>query len=1153
MSDGDNSSLEEIKSYYLNKKIKKKHRKIRSSRNDLAVNTLDLKEKPKKLHLCEFQTSRNVLTYSKENNDNNTINNGNNINFSNFPKSIEKKQSKILARKLTMEKILLCSSERNKKNNNNLYDIYENKLAQSANKEIKSNKILSLQINDHNNSPFNSQLHSLKVKNYSRFRQEKEIAQQIGSLDVLIQSNIDNKNQKKKISNINYPYLSEKNQNTIDNFKRKDSKKKPCRYYPSLKIFNANTERLNLNEERKKNLENEDDELSKKLTINFSPDNRSNKSNNDDKNINNINSYNYKINNINSIFKPTINNVTNKKINDYNTFNKNISSIESDKNFTERKTINSGKKKRYFINLEDSENQKLKKKVQKKFSDPKITCKNGYCSESRKSSIADGNIDNDKLNDSKITIINMKNNTEYFSKTVNKKLNEEIKNKYKLSLLPSNKFLINDEQINEEEKISDKNSDNKENNNNDSKNNSNESYSSNKETTFNCMNYEESESTIKINKKIHTNNRNDINNKNDENKKINNNSNRKFSNEDNEKRKTSENSILDFLKENISEVKDKSWNTKSDDENVFYKKKLSKIKSQLKKMVKESYVFNTCEKEIKNNFLQSDVIEKITKKKTESFGLIFLEEEQTDKLIHEKLLSIEKNKPLKEVLKIKINDTNLFNMVKIFKKSYTQKITLKYKFNLFRVQEILNMYEKQLLKLLDRSWNEINGSYVYSTEMINYICHTKEMSNHKCKFYDKLTLDYCLPSKEKNGHKINVKKLKKEILKIDSNFFKHLEEIQKELHFKTAYLHLRINLLGFKLQDNEDKFRKKNNLNNISVKEIDIKNKKFNKLNKCKISPLKRVNSIKAILNRAKKHHSVNIQSKSKMSLNRTNSLTNENLENDLNNKIESQNTTKNFLFRNNQFIPNRRLKIKHLTTFNIKKEEIKDKVMTEDTENEEKFKSYVKKKKKKLKSTENSIIGFNILKNKSLFAKNYLKNTIDFDKKLTEIFKTRQKIRNFDRNSKNGAIIIKSCGFDCLTREAAAIRTQELENDLPDVKLFEKFAVLIQQRNYNLFEKYAELEGEKFLQIINRRDLFSGNTLLYFAAKNKLLNFMKILLMKGANPNIQNNFGNSPLHVAYKFNSSFMINLLLEYNANRQLENSDGLLPSQMSKFVND
>ena len=61
----------------------------------------------------------------------------------------------------------------------------------------------------------------------------------------------------------------------------------------------------------------------------------------------------------------------------------------------------------------------------------------------------------------------------------------------------------------------------------------------------------------------------------------------------------------------------------------------------------------------------------------------------------------------------------------------------------------------------------------------------------------------------------------------------------------------------------------------------------------------------------------------------------------------------------------------------------------------------------------------------------------------------------------------------------------------------------------------------------------------------------MKLLLIKGANPNIQNKFGNTPLHVAYKFNSSLMINLLVQYNANKQIKNIDGLLPWQMSKYV--
>ena len=62
----------------------------------------------------------------------------------------------------------------------------------------------------------------------------------------------------------------------------------------------------------------------------------------------------------------------------------------------------------------------------------------------------------------------------------------------------------------------------------------------------------------------------------------------------------------------------------------------------------------------------------------------------------------------------------------------------------------------------------------------------------------------------------------------------------------------------------------------------------------------------------------------------------------------------------------------------------------------------------------------------------------------------------------------------------------------------------------------------------------------------------VELLLLKGANPNIQNKFGNSALHIAFKNDNAFIINLLLEYNAEQKLKNINGLLPWQMSKSIN-
>ena len=100
-------------------------------------------------------------------------------------------------------------------------------------------------------------------------------------------------------------------------------------------------------------------------------------------------------------------------------------------------------------------------------------------------------------------------------------------------------------------------------------------------------------------------------------------------------------------------------------------------------------------------------------------------------------------------------------------------------------------------------------------------------------------------------------------------------------------------------------------------------------------------------------------------------------------------------------------------------------------------------------------------------------------------------------------------------------------------------------------------------------QELISGNTLLIYATEYNLKSIMnkniknnmeekikflpnlksivETLLMKGADPNIQNIIGNSPLHIAYKNDNSFLINLLVEYHANEKLKNIQNLFPNQM------
>ena len=103
----------------------------------------------------------------------------------------------------------------------------------------------------------------------------------------------------------------------------------------------------------------------------------------------------------------------------------------------------------------------------------------------------------------------------------------------------------------------------------------------------------------------------------------------------------------------------------------------------------------------------------------------------------------------------------------------------------------------------------------------------------------------------------------------------------------------------------------------------------------------------------------------------------------------------------------------------------------------------------------------------------------------------------------------IKFAGMDQLTKEAALIKAQEIEKDLPDVKLFDKYVSAILRRKINLFYHLIQKKEEAFNRFISKQEFTNGNNLFIYVIQNNLKSLVKLLLLKGANPNIQNKFGN--------------------------------------------
>jgi hypothetical protein len=221
-----------------------------------------------------------------------------------------------------------------------------------------------------------------------------------------------------------------------------------------------------------------------------------------------------------------------------------------------------------------------------------------------------------------------------------------------------------------------------------------------------------------------------------------------------------------------------------------------------------------------------------------------------------------------------------------------------------------------------------------------------------------------------------------------------------------------------------------------------------------------------------------------------------------------------------------------------------------ENYEKDEHSYSSFSQKELNFKLAKKDLDNYNILKkNKKLFNMKFDNNENELKKKYSRSFKSCIRM---NEKYKTDSIAIKIANFGQLTKVASVIKTQEIEKDNPDVKIFEGFVDALLTRKMREFDYLLKNEEEALDRNINRQEISTGNTLLMYATQNNLKSIVELLLAKGADTNIQNKFGNSALHIAYKNDNIFIINLLFEYGADQKLKNNIGLLPFQMSKFIN-
>jgi ankyrin repeat protein len=91
---------------------------------------------------------------------------------------------------------------------------------------------------------------------------------------------------------------------------------------------------------------------------------------------------------------------------------------------------------------------------------------------------------------------------------------------------------------------------------------------------------------------------------------------------------------------------------------------------------------------------------------------------------------------------------------------------------------------------------------------------------------------------------------------------------------------------------------------------------------------------------------------------------------------------------------------------------------------------------------------------------------------------------------------------------------------------------------------KVNDILGQPGQTIINTKDRSSGEAALHIVAKNGNLTYLRFLLAKGANPDIQDSRGYTPALYAVEAGSVEAINALAARNANLNLGNSRGETP---------
>lgn len=534
------------------------------------------------------------------------------------------------------------------------------------------------------------------------------------------------------------------------------------------------------------------------------------------------------------------------------------------------------------------------------------------------------------------------------------------------------------------------------------------------------------------------------------------------------------------------------------DENNYINKKRLKIVNLIKEKNKSSYLYKNYEEEIKKYFIKNYVLNKITEIIYENFEPL---EYNIDSNEMKKKIEKEIKETFYQILNKHHNYSYYFGkinkLLKNFAKKYLIHSEIKIRNNY--ILEKFKIYE-ELLKKYKYKWNNkrmkdffiVNGIKLFNSNIIN---DENKVSNEKRKsnFIEKININFYL----------YIERMKRDI-EPNSNELS-LKSLEEKINF-------RLKAKGVQKTSKNNKLTYGNQKNVYQSGRSSI-----NKIDPAKINK----QSSKEVFG---------------------------------NDKYANFNKIKNeFGFAKNRQSFRKFAKIFRLSGTPSNNNELNDDIKNENN-NDKKFinsdTNYLKKE-EIFSSARRNIDNYNILTNKKIFHYTF-HNTINVGNTFSKILNTKKFQIQLDKKLRLDTMKIRIAGLGQLTREAALLKTQEIEKGSPEVMLFNEIINIFQERKISKFNELLKNKEEIIYRIINNQEISSGNTLLIYATQNNLKSIVELLLLKGADPNIQNNFGNSALHIAYMIDKPYIINVLLEYGADDKLKNNKGQFPCQTVKYYN-